>query len=82
MAVIIRFDLDVSEMTIWLLYNCSRGVQYEIKFINKKGDRPTLYAIISMQNEPILSCAIQQFLTTENLLRVFLQPYVSLGLAS
>ena len=36
MAVIIRFDLDVSEMTSWLLYSCSREVKNEIKFHQQK----------------------------------------------
>ena len=36
MAIIIRFDHGVPEMTSWLLYNCSRGVQNEIKNHQKK----------------------------------------------
>ena len=52
MAVIIRFDLDVSEMTSWLLYNCRREVQNEINFVNKKEIGLPLYAITSMRNDP------------------------------
>ena len=51
MAVIIRFDLDVSEMTSWLLYNCRREVQNEIKFHQQKRIVLPVYAISSMQNE-------------------------------
>ena len=53
MAVIIRFDLEVSEMTSWFLYNCRREVQNEIKISSTKKEMGLpLYAIISMQNEP------------------------------
>ena len=57
MAVIIRFDRDVWEMTSWLLYNCRREVQNEIKFHQQKKKKKKeiglpLYAITSMQIEP------------------------------
>ena len=52
MAVIIRFDLDVSEMASWLLSYCRREVQNEIKFHQQKRRKAYLYALTFMQNEP------------------------------
>ena len=81
MAFIIRFDLDVSEMTSWLLYNCRREVQNEVKFHQQKRRYAYLYAIISMQNEPYPFLCQSAVLDRRKLAACFFFTYFTLNLA-
>ena len=81
-AVIIRFDLDVSEIISWLLYNCRREVQNEKKFHRQKKEIGLpLYAITSMQNEPNPFLYESTVLDRRKLATCFLSNFFTLSLA-
>ena len=51
MAAIIRFDLDISKMTVQGGGCTTVVMQNEMQIINKNGERPTFIGIISMMNK-------------------------------